>query len=104
VYIDRYVIMPNHIHAIVVIMKKNNYNSPQYCYADYPLKEKRSVSLIWMVNVFKGSVSKRIGRSIWQKGYHDHIIRNYDEYSLISKYICNNPCVWNIDCHNDSVR
>ncbi len=32
---------------------------------------------------------------LWQSNYHDHIIRNMEEYSRIKTYIQNNPMNWN---------
>ncbi len=50
----------------------------------------------------KGFVSKQIGFSIWQKLFHDHIIRNEDEYRQIWNYIDTNPLKWHEDCfYND---
>ncbi len=51
-----------------------------------------------IVQQMKGVVTKRIGFSIWQKSYHDHIIRNEKEYLKIWEYIENNPLKWEEDC------
>ena len=44
-----------------------------------------------VVNQLKGYITKRIGRSIWQKLFYDHVVRNKCEYQEYSKYIYNNP-------------
>ena len=36
--------------------------------------------------------------TVWQRGFHDHIIRNQSDYDKISKYIYENPIVWQYDC------
>jgi len=93
VRIDRYVIMPNHIHAIVVI-SANNCWRPKVS----PTALSGNVSLMRMIAQFKGAVTKKIGVSIWQKSFHDHIIRNSDEYKNIAQYIKGNPYTWKDDC------
>ena len=78
--IDKYVIMPNHIHMII---HKTNGKSIH--------SDMRS---------FKGLVSKRIGESIWQDSYYDHIIRNEADYQEKWRYIVNNPAKWMDDEYN----
>ena len=71
--------MPSHIHIILIIHKK----------------EKNSISKI--IQQFKGMVTKDLGYSIWQKLFHEHIIRNEKEYLKIKQYIINNPYNWEND-------
>ena len=52
-----------------------------------------------IVNQFKGAVTKSVGRTIWQKGYHDHVIRNDADYLRIWHYIDTNPAKWREDCY-----
>lgn len=85
VYVDIYVVMPNHIHMIIRVNRPVGKDSP-------------SISTI--VNQMKGYISKRIGRSIWQKLFHDHVIRNEDEYQKIWEYIDTNPVNWKDDCYH----
>ncbi len=60
-----------------------------------------SVSTI--IRSFKSAVTRTVGLSPliikfgWQSRFHDHIIRNYDEYVHISEYIKNNPANWKTD-------
>jgi REP element-mobilizing transposase RayT len=49
------------------------------------------------IKQFKGSISKKIGFSIWQRSFHDHIIQNDEEYSRIWNYIDTNPANWETD-------
>ena len=44
-----------------------------------------------IVKQFKGSVTKQIGKSIWQKSFFDHVIRNKEDYEKHVKYIYENP-------------
>ena len=82
--VDNYVIMPNHLHLLIML------ESPD-------LKETNRVQLKRAINQFKGSVSKKIGRSIWQKGYHDHIVRDDRDYERRWLYIEDNPRRWDED-------
>ena len=46
----------------------------------------------------KGFVTKQIGKSIWQKLFHDHVIRDEAGYLKIWNYIEGNPSKWEEDC------
>ncbi|MEG2875783.1 MAG: transposase [Hydrogenoanaerobacterium sp.] len=88
IYIDKYVIMPDHIHAIVVIGcgGKAERSRP------FP-------TLSTVVGLYKSGVSKRIHEiypnvEIWQKSFNDRIIRNEQGYLKICKYIYENPLNW----------
>ncbi len=88
IIIDKYCIMPNHIHMIAVI----------YPY-DYNSKETRP-DLSRMVKQLKGIVTKQAksGDSVWQKSFYDEIIRNERAYQEIWHYIDENPI--NVDVDN----
>ena len=90
VLVDRYVIMPNHIHMILVLNNKT------------PESE---TSLIDLVCALKSRTTKQAnaldgqpGRKIWQRSFHDHIIRGEDDYQKIWQYIDENPLRWEQDC------
>lgn len=85
--VDKYVIMPNHIHMILCIQSPEEWR-PQ-----------AAATVGHIINQFKGSVSKKVGHSIWQKSYHDHIIRNNADYLRIWQYIDTNPAKWREDCY-----
>ena len=63
---------------------------------DTPLRTP-SKSLGAIVRGFKSAVSKKIGLSVWQRNYHEHIIRDSRGFEKISKYIRNNPACWDMD-------
>jgi len=46
------------------------------------------------IKAFKSLTTREIGFSIWQRSYHDHIIRNEPEYKRIYQYIDKNPQKW----------
>ena len=72
--IEKYVIMPNHIHLIV---HKTN-----------------GKSICDDVRSFKGLVTKKIGKSIWQDSFYDHVIRDEADYLIKWNYIEENPEKW----------
>ena len=48
---------------------------------------------------FKGIVTKRAGFPLWQKSFHDHVIRNEADYLRVWDYIDTNPLKWREDCY-----
>ena len=83
--VDKYVIMPNHIHLIIFI-----YGTMK---ASSPTKNVQSI-----VRSLKKMVTKEIGHSIWQRSYHDHIIRGEKDYRKIWEYVDTNVIRWEKDC------
>ena len=79
VRVDKYVIMPNHIHLIIVIQSGRTQFAP-------------TISRI--IKQFKGKITKQVGFCIWQKSFYDHIIRDEKDYLRIWEYIENNPVKW----------
>jgi REP element-mobilizing transposase RayT len=77
----------------IIDNKRANNNSP--------LRQRRprgtSGTIGAIVRGFKIGVSKRTGYSIWQRNYHEHIIRNRNRHSIIVDYINNNPAKWEND-------
>ncbi len=91
VQIDKYIIMPNHIHAIVVIDSS--------CQTD---AASRAPTLSSIVGAYKSGVSRKIHKinptiSVWQRNFYDHIIRNEKSYQKIWTYIHENPLKWDLD-------
>jgi len=84
----KYVIMPNHIHMVIAI---NDGASG---------RQGAAPTLAAMVGQFKRVVSMRIGISIWQKGFYDHIIRSQTNFEKIWEYIDFNIDNWHKDEYN----
>ncbi len=80
--VDNFVIMPNHVHLLLRIQAGNN---------GRPMA---APTISTVINQTKGSISKQIGFSVWQKGFHDHIIRGENDYLKIWNYIESNPSRW----------
>ena len=96
VSVIKYVVMPDHIHMILFVSdhEDNVGGTPR---AAFPTK---SVSQI--INALKSISTKQIGFSIWQKSFHDHIIRSEAELREIWQYIDNNPINWANDIYDQN--
>ncbi len=99
--LDAFVVMPNHLHGIVVIIGRGT-----ACRAPTMERFGQPVagSLPTVVRSFKSAVSKHInalrqtpGGRVWQRNYWEHIIRNELELSRIREYISTNPVRWEMD-------
>ncbi|MCL1823536.1 MAG: hypothetical protein FWG44_04975, partial [Oscillospiraceae bacterium] len=108
VNIDKFIIMPNHIHMIVVICKTEHMNIAEQINLTerinpFPTK----VDMPNIIGKYKAGVTRTVGNAfmrsdiirqeIWQKRYHDRIIRNEEEYLKIWQYIEENSEHWNED-------
>ena len=87
--VDAYVIMPDHIHLLLRI------------HAGEIEHARKSISTV--INQWKGIVTKTIGKSIWQKLFFDHVIRNDDDYESTLRYIYRNPLKWYYE-HDSSIK
>jgi len=90
VHVDKYVIMPNHIHLLLSV-KNDGTGNP-------------SPTVGTVVAWYKYSITKQAnqqfgtsGSKVFQRSYHDHIIRNQKDYDEIWEYIENNPRKWALD-------
>lgn len=90
--IMNYVVMPNHIHLIVMLYSNNNVFRESHTV--HPANDDIPV----MISAFKKLINKEIGFNIWQRSYHDHIIRNEASFHDIWDYVEANPVRWKKDC------
>lgn len=90
--VEQYVIMPNHIHLLLRV----NGNGPTGTSA--PTKSRQHQAVADFVSTFKRFCSKAYGVSLFQRSYHDHIIRGDADYDKIADYIATNPARWAEDC------
>lgn len=120
VFIDKYIVMPNHVHFILTVsstsieeydknIRVGFYGVTQAgtgtSQASSPTKETNKTELRGslyrqheivpkFISLLKRLINCQIGTNIWQRGYYDHIIRNEDDYRNIYQYIENNPAHW----------
>ena len=79
IIIDEYIIMPNHIHMLLLIDYKNG------------------ITVSKIIKHYKANTSREITYQIWQKSFYEHIVRNEKEYLKIKEYIRNNIINWKED-------
>jgi REP element-mobilizing transposase RayT len=105
--LDEYIIMPNHIHGIVIIN-----DSTVGAIHESPLQRdtksrRRKMLLPKIIGRFKMTSAKRAnllrntpGLSLWQRNYYEHIVRSEADLHRIRQYIQNNPLQWALDEEN----
>ncbi len=89
VAIDKFVIMPNHIHLILIIQNTGGTSKA-------PSPTNNIIS--HAVSTFKRFVNKEVGQNVFQRSFHDHIIRGERDYQKIWQYIDSNAQKWDQDC------
>lgn len=113
--VNHYVIMPNHIHGIIIIDSsvEARHAVPQHAVphaVPQPLKNLEHFekfgkpvkgSIPTIIRSFKSEATRRVnimrqtpGESLWQKNYYEHVIRNEKEFQAIYDYILANPINW----------
>lgn len=115
VELDEIVIMPNHIHGIIVINDTDVGAGPLAAEtnvgAGLALPDKGAASgaptLGDVVRMFKSISTRNVnrllsrsGQHVWQRNYFDRIIRNEEELGRIRQYIADNPLQWHVDREN----
>jgi len=86
--------MPNHVHGILVLVRAGH--AP-------PLQT--------VVGSFKSAAAGEVNRvggtpgaAVWQRGYHDHIVRDEEDLERIRDYVATNPLCWAMDPENPARR
>ncbi len=107
---DAFVIMPNHVHGVLVILGNTATKPDVGAIHELPLQPtrvRRQMLLPRIVGRFKMNSSKCInklrqtsGSSIWQRNYYEHVIRNDEALTRIRGYIQTNPLRWALDREN----
>ncbi len=108
-----FVIMPNHVHAIIVIGGNDDMHDGrgvlQYAPTENPFRSP-SQTVGAIVRGYKSTVTKHINilrntpyETLWQRNYHEHIIRSEQSFEKIAEYIVHNPQNWEQDCFYDAL-
>lgn len=125
VALDAFVVMPNHVHGIIVSIDAPNAPAPVGAGSEPaptqpipgPFNEPipggiaaKRYALPEIVRQFKTFSARRInerrgtpGGPVWQRNYYEHIIRNEESLNQIRQYIANNPLQWALDRENPDV-
>jgi len=109
VFLDDFIIMPNHIHGIIVI-KNNNGDVETQSSASLRERNKNTFgpqirNLGSIIRGFKAASKNRINTKFndnfhWQPRFYEHIIRDQDDLARIKEYIAHNPINWENDKNN----
>lgn len=93
--LNAHVIMPNHVHGLIFIREHVQTVGRPACASG------RQHSLSSIVGGFKAAASRRIAQlseenrcAIWQRSYHEHVVRDSEKLDAIRAYIANNPTRW----------
>ena len=104
VNLDAFIIMPNHIHGIIIIDKNvemQNFASLQYENSTSNKFGPQSQNLATLIRGYKAVVKKYATMNniifTWQPRFYDRIIRNEFELFNIRKYVVYNPYKWEDD-------
>ncbi len=119
VLLDEYIIMPNHIHGIVVIcggdavvetrhassLREREHKREKKYIGQYPQMSKispQAKSLSVIIGSYKSACTKKIRQKFdigfaWQSRFYDHVIKNEKSLDKIRNYIRNNPLKWELD-------
>ena len=106
VVLDEYVIMPNHMHGIIII--NGDADNGVGAIHELPLRiKRRGMILSKIIGYFKMNSARQInqihntpGCPVWQRNYWEHVIRNEKSLHKIREYIHNNPWNWAVDDEN----
>jgi len=99
VVLDAHIVMPNHLHGIIVIPSGGWMGGPVEPRGR--LAGQQAGSLGAMIGRFKSTATRRVNElpdigtaTIWQRGYHDRIIPDEDALERARRYVQNNPANW----------
>ena len=98
--LDQHIIMPNHIHGILIINECGNRADarPAPTLSDVICSFKSKYSVEYLKYIKQNNLN--ISCKIWQRSFHDHVIRNEKSLQEIREYIVNNPLNWKTDKNN----
>ena len=104
---DGFVVMPNHLHGILHLPDDVGARHGAPIPDATPIPTGIPKPLGTVINLFKGAVTSEARRRrvqqrtlVWQRGYHDHYIRDSEDLSRVRRYIAENPSRWADDAEN----
>ena len=110
VELDAFVIMPNHVHGIIVVPGRGEKSfaptyaptttTPTTAIAQSPSRTIGSIVRGFKIGVTKWFRANTDLHSVWQRGYYEHIVRTEGELMAIREYVLGNPARWNEDENN----
>jgi len=105
VSIDEHIVMPNHVHAIVMIDGEHCFSpvvGMQHSHTNPGFTSPMPGSLSAIIRSYKAGVTRRCRQEellgiVWQSRFHDHILRGDKVIGAVREYIRNNPANWEQD-------
>ena len=107
VTLDEYVVMPNHLHGLLAITDEGGRAGDSRI---APTGDRSGVgrkALGSLIGAFKTVATKRVnvargapGRRLWQRNFHDRVVRSEEDLDHIRAYIRDNPLRWELDAEN----
>jgi putative transposase len=101
--LDVFTIMPNHLHGILVITDDRRGILP-HAHQSQQFGKPVSGSIPMIVRLFKATATLQINQlrktprlPVWQRNYHEHVVRDEHDLARIREYIVSNPMKWQID-------
>lgn len=92
--IDYYVIMPDHIHFILIINPTERHTGRSL---PDMMQWFKTMTTNEYIKLVKNNILKPFDKKLWQKSYYEHIIRNDQDYIQTVEYIINNPLKYSLD-------
>ncbi|RLD44972.1 MAG: transposase [Bacteroidetes bacterium] len=97
--LDAWVIMPNHLHGIIILHDGRGGSRTA------PTEKRKPLGRL--IGAFKTISTKRVneirktpGMQLWQRNYYEHVIRGEQALAALRKYIVENPAKWSSDLEN----
>ena len=105
VQLDSHIVMPNHVHAIIMLNGDHSYSPDPTALAPAMGISPQAASLSAIVRSYKAGVTRqchdlRLRQAIWQSRFHDKLLRSDAVISAVREYIWNNPANWADDREN----
>ncbi len=98
VRLDTFVVMPDHIHGILILLSHSHDHPRPRRFADAV-----PGSLSTILGAYKAEVTKRVnvlrdtvGISVWQRNFYERVIRCANELKAVRSYIRDNPRRWGV--------
>jgi REP element-mobilizing transposase RayT len=121
VTLDAFVVMPNHIHGIIMLTKDTVGATRWVAQSKHQIRIRAthrvaptgpvSGSIGAIIGQMKSLAAKRInhmrktpGAAVWQRNYYEHVIRDDPDLNRVREYIANNPARWDEDENNPTLN
>ena len=98
--VDKYVVMPNHFHCIIVVGRADTRFAPTGMKTVSDVVQAfKSKSTLEYIKGMKAGMLPPFDKRIWQRNYYEHVIRDERDYQTKWQYIDENPMKWADDIY-----